>query len=319
MKKPDIPNNESKRLEVLRGLNVLDTISEARFDRLTRIARRAFDVPIALVSLVDENRQWFKSCVGIDVSETTRDISFCGHAILDDELFVINNALEDPRFSDNPLVTGAPHIRFYAGCPLTINGYRLGTLCLIDQKPRTFSEVDRADLKDLAVMVEHELTAIQLATFDELTGLSNQRGFIALAQHSINFSIRNQFPVTLLYMDLDNFKSINDNFGHAVGDDALICFAKLLKQSVRKSDVIARLGGDEFVILLNHATEAETNNIIQKIKLALSAHNQHSENLYNIAFYYGVVAFNEKKHGTIERLLAEADMAMYALKNLKRT
>jgi len=105
MKKPDIPLNEEHRLKTLRSLNILDTASEERFDRLTRMAKRLFNVPIATISLVDEDRQWFKSCIGLTVKETPRDISFCGHAILDDEVFIISDTLQDERFVDNPLVT----------------------------------------------------------------------------------------------------------------------------------------------------------------------------------------------------------------------
>lgn len=141
MKTPDIPPDEDARLAELRSLNVLDTIAEERFDRLTRMARRLFGVDVALVSLVDENRQWFKSCAGMELSETPRDISFCGHAILGDGAFVIPDALQDERFCDNPLVTGPQHVRFYAGCPLRgPGGRKLGTLCIIDSKPCAFSD-----------------------------------------------------------------------------------------------------------------------------------------------------------------------------------
>ena len=127
MRKPDFPADEQRRLQALRDLELLDTPAEERFDRLTRIAQSVFQAPIALVSLVDAQRQWFKSRQGLDATETPRDISFCGHAILGDEVFYIPNALEDPRFADNPLVAGAPDIRFYAGAPLaSADGYKLG-------------------------------------------------------------------------------------------------------------------------------------------------------------------------------------------------
>lgn len=120
MDSPEKPDNEVQRLRHLNTLAILDTAAEERFDRITRLARRLFNVPIALISLVDENRQWFKSCYGLNVSETSRDISFCGHAILGKKVFVIEDASQDPRFADNPLVTDAPNIRFYAGVSLAI-------------------------------------------------------------------------------------------------------------------------------------------------------------------------------------------------------
>lgn len=136
---PTITPDEKGRLAALRSLELLDTPTEERFDRITRIAQRLFEVPIALVSLVDECRQWFKSAQGLGASETGRNISFCAHAIHASDVFVVENALDDPRFCDNPLLTGPPDIRFYAGAPLTTaGGFRVGTLCLIDRKPRAF-------------------------------------------------------------------------------------------------------------------------------------------------------------------------------------
>ena len=159
MQAPDIPDNEEARLDRLHGLQILDTPSEERFDRLTRLAARAFDVPVALVSLVDTRRQWFKSRVGLEATQTDRDISFCGHAILSDSALVVEDSSLDPRFSDNPLVVGEPRVAFYAGMPLDDgHGNKLGTVCLIDHQPRTFTERDRSLLADLARMVEDELT-----------------------------------------------------------------------------------------------------------------------------------------------------------------
>jgi len=158
MQEPAIPEDEEARLAALQALEVLDTPPEARFDRVTRIARDLFDVPIALVSLVDSDRQWFKSCQGLDATETPRSISFCGHAILGDDIFCVPDALEDPRFADNPLVTGPPEIRFYAGAPLKLeNGRRVGTLCIIDRRPRSLDAVQRRHLRDLADWVQDEL------------------------------------------------------------------------------------------------------------------------------------------------------------------
>jgi len=158
MKKPPVPPEEAGRWKSLRGLRILDTPPEERFDRITRIAKRHFEVSIALVSLVDAERQWFKSRQGLNVSETPRSISFCGHAILGDQIFVVPDALKDPDFADNPLVCGQPGIRFYAGAPLHApDGARIGTLCIIDNQPRSPSAEDLSILRDLADCVETEL------------------------------------------------------------------------------------------------------------------------------------------------------------------
>ena len=182
MKTPEFPSNEAHRLSALDELQLLDTPPEERFDRLTRLAARTFNIPIALVSLVDRDRQWFKSRHGLEAPETARDISFCGHAILREESLVIENALNDERFSGNPLVTGAPNIRFYAGAPLHDRyGYRVGTLCVIDNKPRTFSDDDKVTLRDLADLVEREFGFGELGNYyDERDRAMNLLTEIAL-------------------------------------------------------------------------------------------------------------------------------------------
>ena len=168
MNAPSIPQNEADRLAALRGLGLLDTPKEERFDRLCRIAAKVFDVPIAIVSLVDSNRQWFKSCIGLDATQTGRDVSFCGHTILERETLIIPDAREDERFRDNPLVTGAPHIRFYAGHIVRGPGqHPLGTLCLIDSKPRQFNAEERKLHADLAAVVERELNLTETLELEE--------------------------------------------------------------------------------------------------------------------------------------------------------
>lgn len=152
------PDNEAERLVALYALLLLDTPREERFDRIVEFACAEFDMPIVLITLLDSERQWFKSSVGLSACETGRDVSFCGHAILRSEIMEVRNALEDPRFADNPLVTGAPHIRFYAGAPLILpNGYALGTLCLIDTKPRRLDDIEMAILSTLRGLVMQEL------------------------------------------------------------------------------------------------------------------------------------------------------------------
>lgn len=153
-----IPPNDSERLQALRELLILDTPPEQRFDRIVAFAQAEFEVQTVLISLVDANRQWFKARIGMDACETARDISFCGHAILQPDIFVIEDALADPRFADNPLVTGPPHVRFYAGAPLeTRPGLRVGTLCLLDPRPRRLDRADLAILGSLRELVQAEL------------------------------------------------------------------------------------------------------------------------------------------------------------------
>jgi len=309
---PDIPHDEATRLATLQSLNILDTPAEERFDRLTRLAKRMFNVPMALVSLVDENRQWFKSSQGFAVSETPRDISFCGHAIMGEGIFMVPDALSDPRFSDNPLAVNDPHIRFYAGCPLkSLDGSKLGTLCIMDKVARDLSQDDLICFKDLAEMAERELAAVQLATLDDLTKISNRRGFIALAQKSLNICYREGLPVSLVFFDLNKFKAINDTFGHGEGDKALIVFAEKMKLSFRDADVFARLGGDEFVVLLSNTSVASAQEIIDRFAQTLTDYNQKAQNGYDILFSEGIVSPDIGQLEDIECLLEQADAVMY--------
>jgi len=312
MKTPDIPSNEKQRLFALRELRILDTPFEERFDRITRMARRIFDVPISLVSLVDENRQWFKSRNGLDIPETDRQISFCGHAILQNETLVIEDTELDERFSKNPLVIGEPHIRFYAGHPLrTFNGEALGTICILDKVPRKFTAQDIEMLVDLAGVVERELFAIKLSLTDEMTRIANRRGFQVLAQYSLEVCKRQLFPASLVFFDLDKFKLINDTFGHTEGDRALKLFADQLRDSFRSSDVISRIGGDEFVAFLTNIKKADVQLLINRFQYDLVQLCRAVELSYKIEFSYGVIDFDVQKHIQIDDLIQEADSAMY--------
>ncbi|AUN95336.1 EAL domain-containing protein [Pseudazoarcus pumilus] len=162
MQPPEPTDDEDERLAALHNLSLLDTSPEERFDRITRLARSHFGVSICLVSLIDETRQWFKSRCGLDSEQTPREVSFCGHAIHGDDLFEVSDATADPRFADNPLVTGPPYVRFYAGVPLsTADGYKIGTLCLIDKRPRHLYPREREHLRDYAAMVEQEINDLR--------------------------------------------------------------------------------------------------------------------------------------------------------------
>ncbi len=312
MQKPKVPDNEAERLHALRTLEILDTSHEERFDRVTRMAKRLFGVSISLVSLVDENRQWFKSKQGLDASETSREISFCGHAINEDQLFIIPNAKEDERFHDNPLVTSAPNIRFYAGYPLKLRqGVNIGTLCLIDPKPREMNEEDQQLLQDLGAMIEQEIKSIQMATLDELTLISNRRGFLSLADHTFKVCGRKQIPITMVLFDLNKFKPINDDYGHHEGDFALKTFAQVLLDTIRDCDVVGRWGGDEFVTLLTGMDTEKVGIVLSRFKDKMNEINKHSGKPYNIEFSAGVVHFPHDTDLSIEDMIEQADAEMY--------
>ena len=316
MQKPSLPIDETQRLVSLHSLRILDTAEEERYNRITRMAKRLFGVDICLVSLVDSNRQWFKSKVGLSASETSRDVSFCGHAILEDDVFVINDATKDARFADNPLVTGSPNVIFYAGCPIKGPGdYRIGTLCMIDNEPREVSDDERETLRDLAGMVEDEIRATSQVVLDDLTQIANRRGFHMFANHTLSVCRRTGTPAELAFFDLDGFKVINDTHGHAAGDELLKYFAELLVKCFRDADAVGRLGGDEFVALLV-GSDGKSDVALARL-MAMAADNDDKIRQL-LAWSVGVVRFDPERHTTIDSLLVDADAQMYDHKVGKR-
>jgi len=317
MQKPPIPLDETVRLLSLHSLRIMDSAPEERFDRVTRMAKRLFDVNICLVSLVDSDRQWFKSRQGLDACETPREVSFCGHAILEERVFVIEDAHTDPRFSDNPLVTGNPNVRFYAGYPVhSPEGKRIGTMCLIDDNPRAFSPDEAETLKDFAALVDDELASSAQINVDELTKIANRRGFQQVAQHLLPLCKRNNLDVEVLFFDLDGFKALNDKFGHKAGDLALQAFAKLLLKSFRNSDVVARMGGDEFVVMMAGQKAFSERALASMSKLAKDSKSDFSPHL---GWSVGRVRFDPRKHHDIDALMRDADDRMYADKAQKKS
>lgn len=308
MIKPATPANEFRRLETLRSLKLLDTPPEERFDRVTRLAKKVFGTPIALVSLVDADRQWFKSRQGLDATETPRDISFCGHAILDDRVMVVNDATSDERFCDNPLVCGDPDIRFYAGYPISApDGSRIGTLCIIDSKPREMSADDVGLLKELGRMVEEELIAANMTRNDPVTGLSNRLGFSMVADHLLSFCKRNETPASVLVFHFRNLRAIDDEHGHAEGDRAAVEFAHLLLTSFRDSDVVGRIGMDEFAVLLGGSNLDGLDTANQRLQDLLGARNREEGHAYELDIVCQSAAYHPGRHADATALIAEVE------------
>jgi len=315
VKEPEYPFDETVRLLSLHSLRIMDSAPEERFDRVTRMAKRLFDVGICLVSLVDSDRQWFKSKQGLEACETSREVSFCGHAILQEQAFVVEDAHADERFADNPLVQGDPNVRFYAGYPVhSPEGRRIGTLCLIDSKPRSFSEKDVETLKDFAALVDDELASSAQINVDELTKIANRRGFEQVARHLLPLCDRNDLDLEVLFFDLDGFKALNDTFGHKAGDEALQAFAELLLKGFRNSDVVARLGGDEFAVMMAGQQVFADRALSSMKTLASDLKSNFSEHL---GWSVGRVRFDPERHSNIDDMLREADERMYADKTRK--
>lgn len=305
---------EKKRLDALHKLDILDTPKEDRFDRLTRLSKRLFDVPISFISLIDCQRQWFKSTQGIETNETSREISFCSRAIEGEEVYIIPDTRESVIFANNPLVTGSPGIQFYAGAIIrNMDGQKIGTLCIADTKPRNMSKVDIKLLEDLALMAERELISEKLINLDYLTGLLNRQAFESRAKDVLNIAWHQKLSVSLLFFDINNFKTINDNYGHMEGDNALVDFSLCLAESCRESDLIARFGGDEFIVLLLDTNSHSVLKMIQRFTEGLREKSQ--KNKFEITFSVGVSTQRDDNQPLdLNSLIEEADQDMYIQK-----
>lgn len=346
MIKPEKPQNEDARIAALLRYDVLDTAPEAAFDDLAAIAAGICAVTTATVSLIDSDRQWFKARRGIEDTETSRDISFCGHAILDpDQVMVVPDATADVRFQDNPLVTAEGGIRFYAGAPLrSSDGHAVGTLCVIGGEAMQLSEFQIDALKALSRQVSQllelrlvskelnfqlrdrewyeqqlhdyqetlELQNADLAEqtrTDPLTDLPNRRAFAASLATEMEKSRASGQALSVAVLDIDHFKTINDLHGHAQGDQVLVALASMLKSQFSARGMAARYGGEEFVMLLPGADAEQARLQCEFVRQAVS--------LLPIGLPVTVsigVAEIRRRDDTPEDAFRRADEALYAAK-----
>jgi diguanylate cyclase (GGDEF)-like protein len=337
-----LPADEKARIEKLEAYQILDTMPEQVFDDMTYLAAQICGTPIALISLVDSDRQWFKSRVGLDVAETSRDVAFCAHAILEpDQLFEVGDAHDDERFADNELVTDGV-VRFYAGAPLQAGGgSALGTICVIDQEPRQLSDEQRAALAALSRQVmgqlelrkslrdleayqtkleryhrqleaANEKLSAQRHT-DSLTGLSNRRAFDRRLEEEVHRAQRYGSELSLIMTDVDHFKRYNDEYGHAAGDEVLKLVADAMAEVGRASDFVARFGGEEFVVILPETALSGAVIFAERFRRGIAAVEYP---MGSITASLGVAELEEGE--SAHDLLKRADAALYAAKDAGR-
>jgi diguanylate cyclase (GGDEF)-like protein len=336
MKAPAVHPAEPERLLKLNALNIVYSPAEERFDRITRLARKIFDVPIALVSLVTEKCQWFKSAQGLGVNETPREISFCGHAILRDDALVVPDTLEDPDFADNPLVTGEPYIRFYAGQPLIYDGSPMGTLCIIDRRPRSMSAADLETLRSLAAWAENELSVAALSDaqqrlleerdearrasmVDPLTRVWNRKGIEKLVESELSQASREKRMCALMLIDIDHYKNVNDTYGHAAGDVALQEVAQRIRASIRPHDILGRFGGDEFLVCAIIDSKDDALRMADRITLRVRDEPiDAGEESFSVTASVGVCLEMVTAESNLAALTECADAAMYETKKAGR-
>ncbi|CCD95346.1 conserved hypothetical protein [Bradyrhizobium sp. ORS 375] len=306
-------HDDTRRLETLAELDVLDTPRERAFDRLTALCRKIFDVPMSTLTFVDGHRQWFKAAEGMADHEGDRRPAFCNYAIQELEPLIVTDTHRDPRFADNVLVHGRPFIRFYAGAQLRIAGVNVGTLCALDTKPRSFSLHDVAILKDLAAIAIDELMLRNLSMRDSLTGALSRRAFRSEGERLRALAERHGHKLTCALLDIDHFKSVNDQYGHAVGDLVLSKVVEACRAVLRESDVIGRLGGEEFGIILPHASLGEAMAVLEKMRSAVAGLViETSCGPLRVTASFGAVDFTPGL--PFDAMLERADLAMYSAK-----
>ena len=334
-----IPTNEPERIASLRRMLLLATPDEESFDRVTRTAQRMFNVPVVLVSLIDENRQWFKSCIGLPVRETGRDVSFCGHAIMKNELFVIENALEDERFADNPLVVGEPRVIFYAGRPLrNPDGFLIGTLCLIDHQPRTFGPDERKALEDLGHWIEliflgRQLSESQQAMLSELDESRRNQlldpmlniwrydAVTDMLKREVSRSYRIKKPLSLLLIEIDHLDQIVAEHGVEARDTAYQDLVRNLKSVLRAFDTIGRYRESQFLVILPEADDTHLTSLIERLTWAVTALPcLVKDALIDITVSIGMCSssFLEETPNALE-LLRRAELALNAGRRVDKT
>jgi len=306
--------DEFARLAALQRYEVLDTPPEEPFDKITSLVQTVLDVPICAVSLVDRNRQWFKSSVGLDVRETARNISFCTHAIESRKPMEVHDALLDLRFAANPMVTGKPFLRSYLGVPLaTPDGYNVGSLCALDIKPRRYAPQQIEVLKSFAAVVVDELELLSMVRTDQLTGAASRRAFVDNVGKAAAQFARHGRKSALIMFDLDHFKQINDSFGHPAGDKVLRAVGACCGELTRSADMFGRLGGEEFGVLLYDTDEQGAMQTAERFRQALAGLQIAHTPTIGITASFGVAAFSDRFQ-TSEALIDAADQRLYRAK-----
>jgi diguanylate cyclase (GGDEF)-like protein len=324
-----IASTATLKIANIHSQDLFYTPLEERFERITRVARRALQVPVAAISLFNEDKQWFKSAVGWGISELPREQAICKLTVAGDGLLTISDTLADPRVADLPIVVSAPRFRAYAGHPLVDeHGNVVGTFCVFDLRTREFTAADRQALVDLTAMAQRELLSDRLtnahaaltsklgvarreALMDPLTHLWNRRGASVLLKGALTSADQRNMPLALALLDLDNFKRINDSHGHQTGDEVLRRVASRLLSSVRTDDAICRLGGDEFLVLMADTDAAIATRVAERIRQSITNTAVPTrDGTIPISVSVGCTIRQAHDKSAVEELLERADQAL---------
>lgn len=318
-------------------LDLFYTPLEERFERITRLVRRALAVPVAAITLLDSEKQWFKSVSGWAVTELPREHSLCNLTIDNNSLVAISDTRADPTTSNHPLVVSPPEFRAYAGVPLTDDhGLIAGTLCVFDIEPRVWSEADRQSLMDLAAITQRELAEDQYrsvhaaltaklgvarreAMMDPLTRLWNRRGAIAMLESAVQQADRAKTSIALALVDLDVFKQINDTMGHPTGDAVLRKIGARIVGAVRSQDMACRIGGDEFLLVMVDCDASGANAIAERVRRVVTdAPIPTRDGPIAVTASVGFTIRQPGENASIDELLDRADVALRESKSQGR-
>ena len=310
---------------------------EERFERLTRLARRALNVPVAAITFLNEEKQWFKSVAGWNVTELPNDHSFCPITLAAGRLTVFEDTHQDTSVRQHPLVTTGPHFRFYAGLPITDQNETLcGTFCVFDQKPRQLSKKDKETLRDLADLAQREILGENLravhssltsklgiarreSMMDPLTRLWNRRGAAVMIKGAMENARVHGSSIGIAILDLDNFKRINDTYGHQIGDEVLRKTALRIIQTVRSDDSVCRIGGDEFLLLMKDSDSSVAKKTAERIrKTVVGEPIPTRQGAITISTSVGLIVRAGTDDISVDELIERADQALLKSKSLGR-
>ena len=317
---PDRLRDEEGRLAALRRYDLAETTGTGLARGIVELVQEVLEVPAAAISLLDAEQEWLRSVSGVAVDTVRREDGFCDETIRQYGAMSVPDALDDWRFAASPLVTGGPRFRSYLGAPLTTpDGYNIGAVCAFDTRPREFTDRERRIIEKLGRLVVEQLELRQVARQDAMTGALTRGGFFAEVEKEFQRSIRYDRPSALVMIDVDNFRAINDRYGHAAGDAVLVSIAAACMGTMRRSDLFGRVGGEEFGLLLQATGPEEATEAAERIRRIIEGTivEAGGDAQIKATVSLGVAPVPASSEGAAT-WLAEADIALYEAKQFGR-